>query len=61
MFLFNAIQISLLFSALPFIVQWVSDAQFKGAGAAFWVLIVAYVVSFGFNVAAWYDFMERNK
>lgn len=61
MFLFNAVQITVLFSIMPFAIQWVSEASFRGAGAAFWVLIAAYLVSFGFTVAAWYEFMERNK
>lgn len=61
MFLFNAFQITILFAVLPFMVQWVSEAQFKGHGAAFRALVIAYVVSFGFNVAAWYDFMEKDK
>lgn len=61
MFLFNAIQITALFALLPFAVQWVSEATFKGAGAAFWVLIAGYLVSFGFTVAAWYEFMEKNR
>lgn len=61
MFLFNAIQITVVFSLMPFFIQWVSDATFKGAGAAFWILIATYVVGFGFTVAAWYEFMEKNK
>ncbi len=61
MYLFNAIQIVLLFAGLPFAIQWVSDASFAGHGAAFWVLIISYLISFGFTVAAWYEFMEKNK
>ena len=61
MFLFNAFQIVILFAGLPFAIQWVSEAQFKGHNTAFWVLIIAYLVSFGFTVAAWYEFMEKNK
>ncbi len=57
---FNSFQITVLFAVLPFIIQWTSEAQFKGHDAAFWALIVAYVISFGFNVAAWIDFMDKN-
>lgn len=59
--LFNSFQITVLFSLLPFITQWVSEATFRGHDAAFWALIVAYIVSFGFNVAAWWDFMDGRK
>lgn len=61
MFLFNAFQITVLFAVMPFMIQWVSDASFKGHSAAFWVLIIAYLVSFGFTVAAWYEFMDKKK
>lgn len=55
--LFNSFQITVLFALLPFIIQWVSEASFRGHNAAFWALVVTYVVAFGYTVAAWCEFM----
>lgn len=35
--IFNSFQITVLFAILPFIIQWCSEATFKGHSAAFWV------------------------
>ena len=43
---FNAFQITLCFAAAPFILGWLSEAQFPAASVAFWVGVCAYVVGF---------------
>jgi len=43
---FNSFQLVTAFALAPFGIQWLSNATFSGAPAAFWVGIVAYVVSF---------------
>ena len=43
---FNSFQIVALFSALPFIVQWLANGPFYGSGAAWAVAVGAYLVLF---------------
>jgi hypothetical protein len=50
--LFNAFQSVAFFAAAPFGIAWVSEQTFKGAGVAFWVACLIYIVSFCLNVAA---------
>lgn len=44
--LFNSFQIVAAFVAWPFLVAWLSDADFRGAGVAFYAAGVLYVVAF---------------
>ena len=43
---FNAFQLTTLFAAAPWGIEWVKDAAFTGSSVLFWVLVVAYVVGF---------------
>ena len=52
MIVFNAFQIVIAFVAWPFLIQWLNEATFRGAGAAFWAAIVCYVVAFFCMVAS---------
>lgn len=44
--LFNSIQSVAIFAALPFVISWLTDAEFRGAGAGWWVAVVAYFIGF---------------
>jgi hypothetical protein len=48
---FNAFQLVGLFAAGPFLVQFVSNADFYAHMVLFWVLLVGYIVGFGSLVA----------
>lgn len=43
---FNAFQIVAAFAAWPFFISWLSEQTFRGAGVAFWISILMYVVLF---------------
>lgn len=43
---FNALQLVTLFSAGPFIIEWLHKATFTGATAAFWIAVVVYVIGY---------------
>lgn len=43
---FNSFQLTTLFAAAPWAIEWVKTATFTGSSVLFWVLIVAYVVGF---------------
>lgn len=49
---FNSFQAVLAFALAPFGISWLSEASFRGAGVAFWVVCVAYVVGFIMMCAA---------
>lgn len=58
--LFNSFQIVGAFVAWPFLIQWLSDAGFRGAGAAFYSAIVLYIVAFFAMVASvYFNLSER--
>lgn len=57
---FNAFQIVALFSAFPYLIQWLITKPFENAEAAYWAAIVAYVVSFLFLVGSVRDSMRRD-
>lgn len=44
---FNAFQLMGLFSAGPFLIQWVHTADFYAHNVLVWVLIAGYIVGFG--------------
>ena len=43
---FNAFQLVTLFAAGPFIINYLSNAEFVGHGIAFWIGIVAYAIGY---------------
>jgi len=56
--LFNAIQTVALFTAMPFILSWLSSAEFKGAGAAWWGALVFYIAMMIVMIACVRDSMR---
>jgi hypothetical protein len=44
---FNAFQIVAAFVAWPFLISWLTTAEFRGAGVAFYAACALYVVAFG--------------
>jgi len=57
--LFNSFQIVGAFAAWPFGINWLSTAEFNGAGAAYYSACAFYVVAFGAMVFCVYDAAER--
>lgn len=57
--LFNSFQIVAAFVAWPFLISWLSDAAFRGAGVAFYASCALYVVAFFAMVASVYTAMEK--
>ena len=55
---FNTFQIVGAFTAWPWLIGWLSEATFKGATAAFYAAIVAYIVAFCFMCFCVYDKTE---
>ena len=51
---FNSFQMVAGFAIIPFILSWVADQTFRGAGIAFWVGCVVYFVSFLLMLGAVY-------
>lgn len=47
---FNAFQIVSLFCALPFVIMWLSQAEFAGAQPLMYLAIVVYGIMFIANV-----------
>lgn len=47
----NSFQLMLLFASMPFLITWTKDADFYAHTVLFWVLVVAYLISFGSLVA----------
>lgn len=43
---FNAFQMTVLFSAMPFLLMWLSKADFQWAQVAFWLSMIVYLVMF---------------
>lgn len=56
---FNAFQVTLLFSCLPFIIGWLRTNPFDYAGALVWVAIVAYVVLFITTIIGYCELTEK--
>jgi hypothetical protein len=48
MVFFNAFQIVAAFVAWPFLISWLTTAEFRGADVAFYAACALYVVAFGF-------------
>ena len=48
--LFNCFQFVSLFAAGPFIVQWLSNQNFSGSSALFYLSCVIYIVMFIMNI-----------
>jgi hypothetical protein len=43
---FNSFQLTFMFAAFPFLLDYLQDATFRGAGPAFYCACAAYVVGF---------------
>ncbi len=56
---FNAFQITAAFVAWPFLIAWLANAQFNGAGAAYISAIALYVVAFFGMVFCVYDTIDK--
>lgn len=56
---FNAFQITAAFVAWPFLIAWLNNAQFNGAGAAYISAIALYVVAFSGMVACVYNAIDK--
>lgn len=59
--LFNSFQITAAFVAWPYLISWLSDAAFRGAGVAFYSACGLYVVAFGAMVGAVYTSIDELK
>lgn len=59
--LFNSFQIVAAFVAWPFFIQWLSDATFRGASAAFFASCALYVIAFGAMVSSVYFNVSRKE
>ena len=46
MILFNSFQIVAAFVAWPFLIAWLTEQSFKGAGVAFYAACAIYIVAF---------------
>ena len=57
---FNSVQIVLLFALMPFLMSWVLSATFYAHTVVFWIMVVAYVISFFSMVYAVYDTFRRD-
>lgn len=57
--LFNSFQIVAAFVAWPFLISWLSDAEFRGAAVAFYAACALYVVAFGAMVGAVFTSLEK--
>ncbi len=56
--LFNSFQILSAFVAWPFFVNWLSDAEFRGASVAFYSACGFYVVAFAAMVGCVYKSID---
>lgn len=43
--LFNSFQLVAVFAVLPFVVSWLSESTMKYANAAFWAVLIVYVLA----------------
>lgn len=48
----NSFQSVAFFAACPFGISWLNEQSFKGAGIAFWLGCIIYIVSFLLMIAA---------
>lgn len=55
---FNAFQITAAFVAWPYLIQYLSDASFRGASVAFWSSCAFYVVAFFFITTSVYSSID---
>lgn len=56
---FNSLQLTGAFVAWPFLISWLADAQFRGAGVAFYAACAAYVIAFGAMTFCVHEQMEK--
>lgn len=57
---FNSIQITAIFVAFPFLISYLQDATFRGAGAAFYAACGAYIFGFWTITAAVYEQLRKS-
>lgn len=57
---FNAFQITALFAAAPYGIQWLSTAEFPAHQAAFWLSVVAYFVFFVIMTGCTFTAIEKS-
>lgn len=57
---FNSFQIVALFSGLPFLISWLSEATFRYHTAAFWTTIAIYFIGACCMTVAVYDSMRED-
>lgn len=58
--MFNSIQITAAFVAWPFLIAWISEANFRGANVAFYSAIALYLVAFAAMVGCVYRCIDSN-
>ncbi len=56
---FNSFQITAAFVAWPFLIAFLDEAAFRGAGVAFWAAIALYVVAFFAMVGCVYNSLDK--
>ncbi len=59
--IFNAFQLVCLFTAMPYLIQWLTTEPFAYSGAAYWLAMCVYVVMFFANIACVCSGMEDFK
>jgi hypothetical protein len=56
---FNALQVVVLFSAWPMLINWLAQSPFRGADVLYYVAWVAYAIGFVFITASVADSIEN--
>lgn len=57
---FNALQLTTLFAAFPWLMEMVKSADFYAHNVLFWIMIVAYVIGFIGMVCAVFSTMDND-
>lgn len=58
---FNSFQIVAAFLGWPFLIQWLSAADFKGSSAAFYMACAFYIVAFIYMVGCVRSVMDKDE
>lgn len=59
--LFNSFQIVAAFVTWPYLINWLTDASFRGASVAFYSACALYVVAFCAMIGCVYETAESKK
>lgn len=59
--LFNSFQVVAAFVAWPYLINWLTEASFRGANVAFYSACALYVVAFFSMIGCVYYTAENNK